>query len=163
MANHRSIGQRLAANGVGDAEIRLGWEATNSSFVWTAVNRPAELWKACFTNAAKALKSGSQALRISWHMAKKGKMNALTIWPADAPITNIGISHYDDAEARYGMELTPAGSPWGLPGWRLPGARARGWSSPSGGVGRVGDNPAYIRRCTTFSARRGRRWHMKAT
>ena len=31
-ANHRSIGSRLAANGVGNAEIRLGWEANNDSY-----------------------------------------------------------------------------------------------------------------------------------
>jgi hypothetical protein len=149
--NHRSIGSRLAANGVGDAELRLGWEATNRSFPWTAVGKPAEQWKACFTNAAVALKAGSPALRISWHMAKKGKMNALTIWPENAPITNVGVSHYDDNEARYGDEVTKEGSPWGLRAWlAFARSKGKGLELSEWGVGRVGDNPSYIQKMYSF-------------
>ena len=77
--NHRSIGSRLAANGVGDAEIRLGWEASNASFRGPRWGKPAEQWKDCFTNVAKAMKAGGPDLRIGWHMAKKGRINVSTI------------------------------------------------------------------------------------
>ena len=148
--DHRSIGSRLVANGVGDAEIRLGWEANNASFVWTAVGKPAAQWKACFTNAAKALKAGGPNLRISWHMAKKGKLDVDTIWPQDAPITNVGVSHYEDEYARLGTE-TADGSPWGLRAW-LAFAKGKGrkLQMAEWGVGRVGDNPAYIQAMHDF-------------
>ena len=149
-ANFREMGSRLKNNGAGDAEIRLGWEANNASFGWTAVGKSASQWKACFTNAAKALKAGSPNLRIAWHMAKKGKMAVTTIWPDDAPITNVGISHYDDGEARYGME-TSNGGPWGLQAW-LAFARSKGkkLEMAEWGGGRVGDNPAYIQKMYNF-------------
>lgn len=149
-ANHRSIGSRLAANGVGNAELRLGWEANNASYPWTAVGRSADQWKACFTNAAKAIKSGGPGLRIAWHMAKKGKINVNSLWPADAPITNVGVSHYDDGQARFGNE-TADGSPWGLRAW-LAFARSKGkqLEMSEWGVGRRGDNPAYIQNMYAF-------------
>jgi hypothetical protein len=149
-ANHRSIGSRLAANGVGDAELRLGWEASNASYPWTAVGHSAEQWKACFTNAAKAIKSGGPNLRIAWHMAKKGKINPKNIYPDGAPITNIGVSHFDDDQARFGME-TADGGPWGLRAW-LAFARSKGkkLELAEWGVGRRGDNAAYIENMYEF-------------
>lgn len=142
--NHRSIGSRLASNGVGNAEIRLGWEANGSWYPWTAVGRSASDWKACFTNAARALKLGSPELRITWHMAKRGQVNVTTIWPDQAPITNVGVSHYDDSQARFGTESVN-GSTWGLRAW-LSFARSKGkkLEMAEWGVGRSGDNPAYI-------------------
>ncbi len=149
-ANHRSIGSRLASNGLGDAEIRLGWEANNPSYPWTAVGRSATQWKACFTNAAKAMKAGSPRLRISWHMAKKGRVNVHNLWPQGAPITNVGVSHYDDNQARFGNE-TANGSPWGLRAW-LAFARSKGkkLELAEWGVGRGGDNPRYIQNMYAF-------------
>lgn len=149
-SNHRTIGSRLAANGVGDAEVRLGWEANNRSYPWTAVDRPADQWKACFTNAAEAIKAGGPDLRVAWHMAKKGKIDVNTIWPQGAPITNVGVSHYDDDWARFGNE-TVNGSPWGLRAW-LAFAKAKGrkLEVAEWGVGRVGDNPDYIQATHDF-------------
>ena len=149
--NFRSMGESLRSSGVGDAEIRLGWEANNAGYPWTAVGKSATQWKNCFTSAANALKAGSPALRIAWHMAKKGKMNAKTIWPEGAPITNVGVSHYDDDEARFGMETAYGDSPWGLGAW-LAFARAKGkkLELAEWGVGRRGDNPDYISKMYDF-------------
>ena len=52
----REVARRLAANGVGDAEIRLGWEASGDWFPWSAAGKPADQWKSCFTHIAKAMK-----------------------------------------------------------------------------------------------------------
>lgn len=151
-AQHADIGRRLTANGVGDAELRVGWEANNTSYPWTAVNRSATQWRACFASVAAALKSGAPNARITWHMAKKGKINVNAIWPAEVAhlISNVGVSHYDDPYARFGTE-TSGGSPWGLRAW-LAFARAKGkkLSMAEWGVGRRGDNPAYIREMFAF-------------
>ena len=40
--NFRTMGERLRSNGVGDAEIRLGWEASNAGYPWTAVGKSAD-------------------------------------------------------------------------------------------------------------------------
>ncbi len=149
-ANHRSIGSRLVANGLGDAEIRLGWEANNDSYPWTAVGKPAEQWRACFTNAAKAIKEGGSTLRISWHMAKKGRVDVNTLWPDDAPITNVGVSHYDDGQSRFGME-TFNGSPWGLRAWlAFAVSKGKQLEMAEWGAGRLGDNPIYVQNMYDF-------------
>jgi hypothetical protein len=145
-----NIASRLAANGAGDAEIRLGWEASGDWFPWSAAGKPASQWKACFTNVAKAMKSAAPNLRIGWYMAKKGRIDVRTIWPEDAPITYVGVSHYDDAQARFGHE-TFNGGPWGLRAF-LQFARGKGKKLAIGewGVGRSGDNPQYIQDMHAF-------------
>ena len=147
---HRMVAGRLAANGVGDAEIRLGWEASGDWYPWTAVGKPPEQWKACFTRVAKAMKAAAPRLRIGWFMAKKGRIDVRAIYPDGAPITNIGISHYDDTQDRFGLE-TYQGGPWGLRAW-LAFARSKGKKFAIGewGVGRAGDNPAYIQAMYDF-------------
>ena len=49
----RNVASRLAANGLGDVEIRLGWEANGDWFPW--VGRSADQWKQCFTRVANAM------------------------------------------------------------------------------------------------------------
>ena len=150
--DHRSIGSRLAANGLGDAELRLGWEANNGSYPWTAVGRSATQWKACFASAARALKAGGQDLRIAWHMAKKGKVDVRTLWPdeAAAVITNVGVSHFDDAQALLGLE-TSNGSPWGLRAWlRFAQEKGKRLELAEWGGGRRGDNASYIQNMHEF-------------
>lgn len=146
----REVARRLANNGVGNAEIRLGWEASGDWFPWSAAGKSPEQWKSCFTRVARAMKSGASGLRIGWFMAKKGRMDVRTLYPADAPITNIGISHYDDAYARFGNE-TFKGGPWGLRSW-VEFARSKGKKFAIGewGVGRRGDNPGYIQNMHNF-------------
>ena len=140
----KTVARLLLNNGAGDAEIRLGWEASGDWFPWTAVGKPAAQWKACFTRVARAMKSAAPILRISWSMAKKGRIDVRTIYPDEAPITNIGLSHYDDAQDRFGYEISNGG-PWGLRAW-LAFARSKGKKLAIGewGVGRAGDNPRYI-------------------
>ncbi len=151
----REVARRLAANGVGNAEIRLGWEASGDWYPWTAAGKSPEQWKSCFTRVAKAMKSAAPGLRIGWFMAKKGRVDVRTIYPADAPITNVGLSFYDDDQARFGDE-TFMGGPWGLRSW-LAFARSKGKKLAFGewGVGRAGDNPEFIRKMHDFLASAG--------
>ena len=151
----RQVASRLAANGGGDAEIRLGWEASGDWYPWTAAGKPADQWKTCFTRVAKAMKSAAPNLRIGWFMAKKGRVDVRTIYPADAPITNIGLSFYDDDQARFGDE-TFMGGPWGLRSW-LAFAKSKGKKLAFGewGVGRAGDNPVFIQKMHDFLASAG--------
>ena len=146
----RNVASRLAANGVGDAEIRLGWEASGDWFPWSAAGRPPQEWKNCFRRVANAMKSVAPNLRIGWFMAKKGRVDVRTIYPYNAPITNIGVSHYDDEQARFGYE-TYLGGPWGLRAW-VEFARSKGKKFAIGewGVGRIGDNPAYVQNMHEF-------------
>lgn len=140
----REVARRLAANGAGDAEIRLGWEANGDWFPWKAAGVSATTWKSCFTRVANAMKSAAPNLRIAWSMGKKGRVDVRTIWPDGAPITNVCLSHYDDAQDRFGNE-TYLGGPWGLQAW-IDFAKSKGKKFCLGewGVGREGDNPTYI-------------------
>ena len=152
------VARRLQANGVGDAEIRLGWEASGDWFPWSAAGKPPEQWKACFTRVAVAMKARAPGLTIGWYVAKKGRIDVRTIFPDAAPIAMVGISHYDDAQARFGDE-TFKGGPWGLRAFlhyvqeknrqRPPGARL-GFAVAEWGVGRIGDHPDYVRKMYAF-------------
>jgi hypothetical protein len=146
----REVARRLRENGVGDAEIRLGWEASGDWFAWTAVGKSPTDWKNCFTRVAKAMKAEAPNLRIAWHMAKKGRIDARTIYPDGAPITNIGVSHYDDGEDRFGLE-TYNGGPWGLKAWcQFAVSKGKKFEISEWGVGRNGDNPQYIQDMFNF-------------
>jgi hypothetical protein len=149
----REVARRLANNGVGDAEIRLGWEANGDWFPWSAAGKPAEQWKQCFTRVANAMKGEAGGLRIAWSMGKKGRVDVRTLWPDGAPITNVCLSHYDDAQDRFGNE-TFMGGPWGLEAW-ADFARGKGKKFCLGewGVGRAGDNPQYIQDMHDFLER----------
>jgi hypothetical protein len=121
----------------------------------TASTTESEQWKACFTRVANAMKAAGPNLRICWSMAKKGRIDVRTIWPDGAPITNICLSHYDDAYDRFGTE-TYLGGPWGLRAW-LSFARGKGRKLAFGewGVGRAGDNPQYIQDMHDFLVEAG--------
>jgi hypothetical protein len=154
-SQHKEVASRLAANGVGNAEIRLGWEANGDWYPWTAVGQP-ELWRRCFTRIARVMKAVSPSFRICWSMSKKGRIDVRTIWPHDSsPITNICLSHYDDAYDRLWNE-TYKGGCWGLRCW-LQFARDHGRKLAFGewGVGRAGDNAQYIQDMHDFFVEAG--------
>ena len=92
--------RRLVANGVGDAEIRLGWEASGDWFPWSAAGKPAEQWKACFTRCGQGdeVRDGQQPPHRLVH-GEEGAGRRPHHLPRrrSSLITNIGISHYDDA------------------------------------------------------------------
>jgi hypothetical protein len=148
-----TIASRLVSAGVGDAEIRLGWEPNSRDKPWTAAGKPPEQWRQCFVNAANALKETAPDLRISWHMNKKApRVDVNTLWDAEIAglVTNIGVSHYHDEYARFGTE-THNNSPWGLRAW-LAFALGKGkkLEMAEWGVGRIGDRPDYIQELHDF-------------
>ena len=153
----KKVASLLSAS-VPDAEIRLGWEASGDWFPWSAAGKPAEQWKACFVHVAAAMKSVPNSnFRISWSMAKKGRIDVNTIWPENAAhlITNIGLSHYDDAQARFGDEMYGK-SPWGLKAWaKFAQGKGKRLAISEWGVGRVGDNPDYIKNMHEFLSEAG--------
>ncbi len=65
-------------------------------------------------------------------------------------ITNVGVSHYDDAYARFGTEMHN-NSPWGLRAW-LSFAQGKGkkLELAEWGVGRLGDRPEYVQAMHDF-------------
>ena len=156
IANIAALGWWLA--GPPPPSHRLGWEANGDWYPWTAVGKPAAQWRDCFTRVAKAMKAAAPNLRISWHMAKEGRIDARTIWPDGAPITNVSLSHYDDGSDRFGHE-THMGGPWGPRAWPSF-ARSKGRKLAIGewGVGRASDNPRYIQEIYDFPGR-GRERH----
>jgi hypothetical protein len=151
-ANHSEVARRLVANGVGDAEIRLGWEGNGDWYPWKAAGVNPETWKKCFVNAAKQFKAVSAKFRIAWHMNKKGRVDVRTLWPtADANlITNICLSVYADPWVRWGNE-TYLGGPYGLRAW-LDFARSKNKQLCIGewGVGKYGDDTEFVQKMYDF-------------
>ena len=73
---HAEVARRLVLNGLGGIQIRLGWEANGDWYPWTAVGKPADQWKQCYTRVALAMKAAAQVLKsdltFCWSMGKKG-------------------------------------------------------------------------------------------
>ena len=89
----RAIGQHLSQQGLGNAHIRLGWEASGDWYPWSIGNQ-AEAYKACFRRAAFALRSEALGLQINWHLSKKGrlKMPIDEVYPGNDVVDVIAIS-----------------------------------------------------------------------
>ena len=65
-------------------------------------------------------------------------------------ITNIGLSFYDDAQARFGTD-TYLGGPWGLEQWaQLARDKKKKLAIGEWGVGRIGDDPDFILKMYAF-------------
>ena len=87
---------------------------------------------------------GAQPSASAGSWRRRGGSTSARSFPDDAPITNIGVSHYDDAEDRFGIE-TYKGGPWGLRAWdRYAKSKGKKFAIGEWGVGRAGDNPQYI-------------------
>lgn len=150
-AHFRAIGQNLARQGMGNADIRLGWEANGHGWPWS-IGDQVEPYKACFRRAVTALRSGAPGLSISWHMAKRGKLRGpvTAAFPGAPYVTNVAMSFYDDEAAKHGREMHNGG-PWGLEAW-LAFAKSQGkkFAVSEWGVGRKGDNKAFIEKTFDF-------------
>jgi hypothetical protein len=154
----RDIGNALRNGGLGNAIIRLGWEANGSGFPWNIRGRVSE-YKACFRHEVHALKSAASGLLIDWTMKKttEGSVGAQELYPGDGYVDIIGVNFYDnyprytsDAVWQSDYNATYRGGPKGLGTW-LQFARSHGkklsipewavWNNTSGG-----DNPLFIQK-----------------
>lgn len=153
------IGRALNSKGLGNAIIRLGWEANGSGFPWKIRENVSE-YKACFQRQVQLLRSVAPGLQIDWTMRKatEGRQGAHMLYPGDQFVDIVGVNYYDwfpaartqrDWDAAY--SATYQGGPRGLGTW-LTFARSRGkkLSVPEWGVatsaGGGGDNPFYVQK-----------------
>lgn len=163
-AYFREIGQQLAAKGLGDAVIRLGWEANGDWYPWS-IGEQVDAYKACFRRQAGALRSSAPGLRIEWDMEKKGRLKVpvTNAYPGDDVVSHVGVHHYDrwpvysdEAMWQRQYNATNYGGPKGIGAW-LSFAKSRGkklavaeWAVSDGWKGVGFDNPFYIGRMYSF-------------
>lgn len=153
------IGRALHSQGLGDAIIRLGWEANGSGFPWK-IRENVNEYKACFQRQVRLLRSVAPGLQIDWTMRKAtdGRQGAQMLYPGDQFVDIIGVNYYDwwpaartqrEWDAAY--SATYQAGPLGLGTW-LTFARSRGkkLSVPEWGVaaatGGGGDNAFYVQK-----------------
>lgn len=158
----REFGQAIVAKGLGDAYIRLGWEAGNGSHPWH-IGKQIDDYKQCWRRQARVLKSVSRRFKLEWTNARRGeqKWNILRAYPGDDVVDVIGTHNYDrypnypneKAWDKYYNRKTQYGQPWGMGAW-LKFARSRGkklaiseWAVADG-YGKSGskDNAFYIKK-----------------
>lgn len=161
----REIGKALKSHGLGNAIIRLGWEANGSGFPWYAGNQ-AEAYKACFRRQVKNLKSQAPGLRIEWTMRKGNGLpySVEKIYPGNDVVDIIGVLYYDrfpavhtEKQWQASLKETHRGGPKGLATY-LQFAKSRGkklavpeWGVSDGykGAG-ARDNPFFIEKMFQF-------------
>lgn len=164
--NHfRDIGRALKSHGLGDAVIRLGWEANGKGFPWFAGNQP-EAYKNCFRRQVKNLKSQAPGLKIEWTMRKDNGLSYSVekIYPGNDVVDIIGLLYYDrwpsvktEAQWKASVSETKQGGPKGI-GTYLQFAKSRGkklavpeWAVSDGHNDRSStDNPFFIEKMHQF-------------
>ncbi len=133
-----------------NAIIRIGWEANGDWFPWSAANGKQTDYINAFRHVAAIFKAASPGFRIDW-CVNFGPTNvpADQIYPGDDVVDIIGMDIYDtnpmsktDPAAAWQNYLN---SPYGL-NWHKQFAAAHGkpMSYPEWGVGKEGDNPAFV-------------------
>lgn len=92
----KDIGKALKSHGLGDAIIRLGWEANGSGFPWFAGKQP-DAYKSCFKRQVKNLKSQAPGLKIEWTMRKDSGLgySVEKIYPGNDVVDIVGVLYYD--------------------------------------------------------------------
>ena len=123
-AAYTTVAQNLAAARLGNAVIRIGWEANGDWYPWSAIGQT-ETYKACFARIAGIFKSVSPDFQIEWTMDKRGRVLPVSqLYPGDDVVDIIGVDLYDryptmPTQAAWDRQLdrTLAGGPYGLGAW----------------------------------------------
>lgn len=167
----RAVGRALVARGLGDAILRLGWEANRpNGYAW-GVKDDGALYRQCFRRQVGVLRSVSPGFSIDWVMSKKGHLtfNVAQIYPGDDVVDFIGSQHFDriptlrtQAEWDAQYNATYLDGPYGIGAW-LAFAKSRGkrFSVPEWGVSNNDgyvlsegfDNPFFVRKMYQFFRR----------
>lgn len=163
---YNQFAQKLAASGVTNAIVRIGWE-TNRGFPWYGGVDP-QGFKDTFKRIADILRRYNPTVSTEWCNVKKGsqKGSVLTMYPGDDAVDIIGVDYYDGWPALNTAAIwdqqykaTYAGGPWGIGAW-LDFAKSRGkklacaeWGISVGEAPGTIDNPFYIQKMYEFFSR----------
>ena len=161
----KDIGKALKSHGLGDAIIRLGWEANGSGFPWFAGKQP-DAYKECFRRQVKNLKSQAPGLKIEWTMRKDSALgySVEKIYPGNDVVDIVGLLYYDrwpnvhsDKEWQAAANEKKNGGPKGINTY-LQFAKSKGkklavpeWAISDGHNDRSSkDNPFFIEKMFQF-------------
>jgi hypothetical protein len=161
----RDVGKALKSHGLGDAIIRLGWEANGSGFPWYVGNQ-VEAYKSCFRRQVKNLKSQAPGLKIEWTMRKGNELSVGVdkIYPGNDVVDIVGLLYYDrfptvtnEQQWKASLNETHRGGPKGINTY-LQFAKSRGkklavseWAVSDGYKGSgAKDNPFFIEKMFQF-------------
>ena len=158
-----TLTQKIVAAGLGNAVIRLGWEANGDWYPWRASTDPTA-WKAYFRRIVGVMRSvagQSFAFDLTYSRGTSGTaVKFETIYPGDDVVDVIGVDVYDTKwmddtsapEVRWneivnqemGLDDFKAfaaahGKPMSVPEWAL-------WEQGHDDNGGVGDNPYFVDR-----------------
>jgi hypothetical protein len=156
----RTLAQSLAADGAGNAIIRLGWEMNGSWFPWSIGNGNATNYATYWQQIVTTMRAVSPSFQFDWCPTNGSStvngtlLNPAAAYPGNAYVDYIGMDIYDQSwvsnasnEAnRWQGYLT---QPYGLQ-WQKSFAAQNGkpvsfpeWGLMEGGNG-GGDSPAFI-------------------
>jgi hypothetical protein len=157
----RTLAQELVDDGLGNAIIRLGWEANGDWYPWRASPNPAA-WKAFFRRIVRVMRSvpaQSFDFDLTYNRGRSGtRVSFETIYPGDDVVDILGMDVYDTRhrddtsppEVRWAAALEQEmglndfkafaaahRKPMSIPEWAL-------WERDHDDNGGVGDNPYFI-------------------
>ncbi len=92
----RRLGRRLVAGGLGDAVLRIGWEANADFFGWSSTAHPAR-YAAYWRHIVRSLRGAKgERFRFDWTMAiGPGTSEPGPAYPGDRYVDYIGLDVYD--------------------------------------------------------------------
>ena len=160
----KDIGKALAQDNMGDAIVRLGWEANGTSYVWS-IRDQVEPYKQCFKRLVGILRKEAPKIVIEWSMRKDNgaSVGVHQLYPGNDVVDYIGTSLYDRYPSSNNQQqwdenyrLTKQGGPKGLGTW-LDFAKSKGkkvslseWAISNTYPSSSKDNPFYIEKVFQF-------------
>ena len=154
----RQFGTNLAAHGLGNSIIRLGWEFNGNWYIWKATNPMA--WVQCWRQIVTSARATAPGLQWDWNVNRgpsAGLADPTLAYPGNAYVNTIGVDTYDMWPAAttaagwnqqlngtqglmYWLSFAKAnGKQFAVPEWGniIPGTTAPGTNAG-------GDDPAYV-------------------
>jgi len=170
----RALAQEMADKGLGNAVIRLGWEANGDWYPWKASTDPGA-WKAFYRRVVGVMRSVQPSVTgqpaqnfkfdLTYNLGTSGTAIKFdTIYPGDDVVDIIGLDVYD---TKWMDDTLPPEERWndvvnqemGLAGFKaFAASHGKPTSIPEWGLwerghddnGGVGDNPYFIDRMTDW-------------
>jgi beta-mannanase len=92
-----NIANNIAAAGLKNADLRMGWEFNGNWFIWSNIGKEADFAR-CFRNVVTSMRQAqpNAGITFDWNPASVSGFTSETAWPGDQYVDYVGLDLYDE-------------------------------------------------------------------
>lgn len=101
-----NIANNIAAAGLKNADLRMGWEFNGNWFIWSNIGKEAD-FAGCFRNVVTSMRRAqpNAGITFDWNPASVSGFMSETAWPGDQYIDYVGLDLYDEQSTSAGTTM----------------------------------------------------------